>query len=219
MAMEDQSIPQDDLKGILCLHLRRLAWSHLLETTLADRNVGFPCEQEELLIRRHFREAVQRVREWFRFTASRYNWPYEDGWGWEIDFAAGKAVPKDLRATRADFCHRGAAPRQNGPVEGPIMTLGDTDHDIIRRLLERRDAAADRLRSQLRHGCASQKTGDDLVELLDELGAAHKDVLDWFSEMSVIYGWPKSRDEGWTYRIDMAEKQVLLLRRRTSPLA
>jgi len=96
--MEAQPISEADLATILALHQRRLGWSYLLENTIADRAVGFPCEAEEFAIRRELRRTVQKVSEWFRTMGRKENWPSMESWMWEIDFESGQAVPKKQRS-------------------------------------------------------------------------------------------------------------------------
>jgi len=212
--MEAQPIPEADLATILSLHLHRLGWSYLLDNTVADRATGFPCEDEEFAIRRELRKAVQKVSEWFRTMGRKNDWPSREGWMWEIDFESGQVVPKKQRLQ----AHEVESGQDNDSqcdllVESSIMTLGDMDLDIIRRLLEKRDALADSVRSNLRRCLRGDFSMEKLNTMVQQLGAADKDVRDWFSEMADKYQWPKAKDNRWLYRVDVSEKQVYLVRR------
>ncbi len=211
--MEAQPIAEGDLATILTLHQCRLGWSYLLENAIADRAVGFPCEDEEFAIRRELRKAARKVSEWFRTMGRKNDWPSIEGWMWEVDFGSGQAVSRKQRL-QADKVESGQGdPQCSLLVEGPIMTLGDMDLDIIKRLLEKRDALADFVRSHLRRYLNGDFSIDKLNDTVQQLGAADKDVRDWFSEMADKHQWPKVRDNGWLYRVDIPEKQVYLARR------
>ena len=209
--MEAQPVNEADLATILALHKRRLGWSYLLENTIADRVVGFPCEAEEFAVRRQLREAFQKVSEWFRTTGQKEKWPFMEGWVWEIDFESGQAMPKRQRSQT----HQEAQEQDGGSclVEGPIMTVGDMDLDIIKRLLEKRDAVADQARSHLRVFLNGEFGIGELSNIIQELGTADKDVRDWFSAMATTHNWPRIEDIKWVYRVDIPEKQVYLTRR------
>lgn len=212
--MVAQPIPEADLAIILALHQRRLGWSYLLENTISDRTVGFPCEAEEFRIRRELKTVVQKISGWFRAMGSQNNWPTIEGWIWEIDFEASRAVPKKLQRLEENKLKT----EQKGsecslPVEGPIMTLGDMELDIIKRLFEKREALADTVRSQLRRYINKDFTLDELNNTVQQLGAADTDVRNWFSEMADKHQWPRSKDNSLLYRVDISEAQVYLLRR------
>jgi hypothetical protein len=212
--MVAQPIPETDLAVIRALHQCRLGWSYLLENTIGDRAVGFPCEDEEFHIRRELKTVVQKTSEWFRTMGSRNNWPVIEGWVWEIDFEASRAVPKKLQRSPANMVETG----QKGcecslPVEGPLMSLGDMELDIIKRLLEKRETLADTVRSQLRRYISKSVTIDELNNMVQQLGAADTDVRSWFSEMADKHQWPRSTDNSLLYRVDISEAQVYLLRR------
>ena len=211
--MRAQSISKADLAVILALHQRRLGWTDLLKNTIADRSVGFPCEAEEFFIRRQLKTVVQKISEWFRTMGSQNNWPSIKGWIWEIDFKSSQAVPKKQRSQVNGV---GAAQKDSQSclmVEGPVMTLGDMDIDIIKGLLEKRNALSDSVRSQLRLVLDGDHTVDELNDMVAQLGAAGTDVKDWFSEMAATYKWPQIENSNWMYRVDIPEKQVYLTRR------
>jgi CXXX repeat modification system protein len=98
-------------------------------------------------------------------------------------------------------------------AEGPIMDLGDMGIDVIKRLLEKRNALADSVRSHLRLFLNGEFEIDNLNRMVQQVGAADKDVRDWFSEMAEKYKWPRSEDNTWMYRVDIAEEKVYLTRR------
>jgi hypothetical protein len=216
--MESQAVPEADLQIILKLHRIRLGWSYLLQETLADRMTGFPCENEEFFVRRQLRAAQLKVSEWFKKMSRLYKWPSIDGWMWEIDFASGQAVPQKQRPRVNDIKNQQNKTEVDSFVEGPIMTLGDMDCDIIRRLLEKREAMADSLRSAVRRILNRETSLEELNDTVQRLGAAHIDVNDWFSKMADTYQWPKPKSLRWQYRVDMAEKQVLIERTGEYPL-
>ncbi|MHC4757722.1 MAG: hypothetical protein ACYTE8_03605 [Planctomycetota bacterium] len=211
--MVAQPISEADLAIILALHQRRLGWSYLLENTIADQTVGFPCETEEFCIRRELKTVVQKISEWFRAMGSQNNWPIIEGWIWEIDFEASRAVPKKLQRLRGNKTETGQKGSECSlPVEGPIMTLGDIELDIIKRLLEKREALADTVRSYLRRYINEEGFNmNELNNTVQQLGAAETNVRDWFSEMADKYKWPRSEDNSLFYRVDIPESQVYLL--------
>ena len=207
-----QPIPEVDLATIMALHQRRLGWAYLLEATITDRMVGFPCENEEFAIRRELKNIFQKISEWFKTMGSQNNWPSIRGWIWEIDFASGKAIPKKQHSQTNKIESEQKDSNSNLLVEGPIMSLGDRDLDIIKRLLEKREALADFVRSHLRLLLNGNFTKDELNDTVQQLGAAEKDVKNWFSEMATAYKWPRTEDTVWVYRVDISEKQVYLTR-------
>jgi len=214
--MVAQSISEKDLAIIQALHQRRLGWSNLLENTIADRAVGFPCEDEEFRIRRELKTVVQKISEWFRAMGSKNNWPTIEGWIWEIDFEASRAIPKKLKRSDKTAMETGQNNSECSlPSEGPIMTLGDMELDIIKRLLEKREALADTVRSHLRRYINKDFTIDELNKTIEQLGYAETDVRNWFSEMADTHQWPRSKDDNLLYRVDIPEAQVYLLRRST----
>jgi len=212
LKMGVQSISEADLAIILALHQKRLGWAYLLENTIADRLVGFPCETEEFFIRRQLKVVVRKVSEWFRTMGRQNNWPSMEGWMWEIDFESSQAVPKKQRPQMNSVGAEQKDSQCSLLVEGPIMTLGDIDVDVIKRLLEKRNALSDSIRSQLRLVLDGDGTIDESNDLVAQLGAADKDVKDWFSEMAVTYKWPQTENSNWMYRVDISEKQVYLAR-------
>ena len=207
MKIEPQAISENDLAVILNLHQRRLGWSYLLENTISDRIVGFPCESEEFLARRELKTAFFKVSEWFKLMGRKENWPSIKGWMWEIDFQESQAVPK--RQAQGKDNEANLAENES-LIEGPIMTLGDLELDVIKRLLEKREALADFARSRLRLFCEDNYSKDELYKHIQELGAAEKDVRDWFAEMAEKYKWPRANGEKWVYRVDIGEKKVFL---------
>jgi hypothetical protein len=212
--MVTQPIPKADLVIILALHQRRLGWSYLLENTIADLAVGFPCETEEFRIRRELKTVVQKISEWFRAMGSQNNWPTIEGWIWEIDFEASQAVPKKLQRLQENKVETGQKGSECSlPIDGPIMNLGDMELDIIRRLLEKREVLADTVRSHLRRYINGDFTIDELNNMVQQLGSAETDVSNWFSEMADKHQWPRSKDNSLLYRVDIPEAQVYLLRR------
>lgn len=211
--IEVQTVLESDIATILALHQQRLGWIYLLESTIADREVGFPCEKEEFLIRRQLKGAVEKVSEWFETMGRQNNWPSINGLVWEIDFKLGQAIPKKQNLQPDKTKHK-QEDRQNGSlIEGPVMTLGEIDFDIIKCLLEERGAIADYVRSRLRFFLKGDFTIDELSDMVQKLGAANIDVINWFSKMAAIYKWPQMEDNSWLYRVDMAEKQVYLIHR------
>jgi len=208
--MEAQPIPEANLTTILKLHQRRLGWSFLLESTIADRVVGFPCEAEELFIRGELKKAFNKVAAWFRQMGRQNNWPSMEGWMWEVDFSSGQAFPKKQHSQADKPSQEQDDSECRLVTEGPIMTLGDIDVDVIKRLLEKREASADSVRSHLRLFLNGEFTIDKLQGLVQELGAASMDVNDWFSEMADKYQWPRPMSDKWLYRVDIEERQVLL---------
>lgn len=212
--MAAQPIPDAELAIILALHQHRLGWSYLLENTIADRTVGFPCETEEFRIRRELRTVVQKISEWFRAMSNQNNWPIIEGWIWEIDFESSRAVPKKLQRLQENKIETGQKSSECSlPVEGPIMTLGDMELDIIKRLLEKREALADTVRSNLRRYINKDFTIDELNNMVQQLGTADTDIRNWFSEMADKHQWPRSKDNSLLYRVDISESRVYLLRR------
>jgi len=209
-----QPISESDLATILSLHQRRLGWTHLLESTIEDRTVGFPCEAEELYIRRELKNTFLKVSEWFKNIGRQNKWPSAPGWNWEIDFAASQAVPKKVQQNVAN--EPGAAAQDScrcDVSEGPIMTLGDAEGDIIKRLFEKRAALADRVRSHLRLVLNGEFALKDLNAMVEQVGAADKDVKDWFAAMAANYKWAKSNDSNWMYRVDVEDNKVYLMQR------
>lgn len=204
--MITQPVPPEDLRTIQVLHERRLGWSYMLQSVMADKEVGFPCEAEELRIRRELKRTMQKVSEWFQVTARRDGWPAVEGWMWEIDFARSQAVPK--RSSQLSAGNAASPP----PVEGSIMTLGDVDLEVIKRLLEQREALADALRVLLRRPLdgASPNTWNEAAR---QLGAASNDVQNWFARMADEYQWPGAGNEAYMYRVDVEEATVHLMRK------
>jgi len=211
--LEAQPISESDLATILSLHLRRLGWSYVLETTIADRQIGFPCEKEEFCIRRQLKNTVWKISEWFKTMGRVYNWPSVAGWIWEIEFESSQAIPKKVaaEANKADAEANGVS--NAVLVEGPLMTLSDMDLDIIKRLLEKREALADQIRSSLRLFLDNKLDLNEINSIVRQLGAADKDVRDWFLEMAKIYKWPKIESNSWLYRVEIEDKQVYLVHR------
>lgn len=212
--MITQQISKADLTVISSLHRRRLGWSYLLDSTIADQAVGFPCEAEEFSIRRELKKVVQKISEWFTAMGQKNEWPSVAGWMWEIDFEASQAVPKKLSRYRD---HTESSEDDGSacslPVEGPIMTLGDMELDIIKRLLEEREALADSVRSSLRQFINKNFSVDKLNEMVAQLGEGETNVRNWFSEMAEKNKWPKSADDSFMYRVDIEDSQVYLLYR------
>jgi hypothetical protein len=213
--LEGQPISQPELATILSLHQCRLGWSYLLECTITDRSVGFPCENEEFAMRRELRKTVQKVTEWFRRMGRESNWPSVDGWIWEIDFKSSQAVPKKQSTKQSGKEHKTIEKELQSDqlVEGPIMTLGEMDLDIIKRLLEKRDALADSVRGNLRNCLDGETRIEELNSKIEQLGSADMDVRDWFSQMAEKNQWPGVGDDRWVYRVGIAEQQVYLVRR------
>ena len=207
--MEAQSISKTELVDISAFHQRRLGWSYLLENTIADRIVGFPCENEEFLVRRELKKAFNKVSEWFRTMGRKYDWPSLEGWVWEVDFESSQVVPKKqyLQPGKTESKDNS---EKNKLVEGPVMALGEKDFDIVKRLLEKRESLADFVRSHLRLFLNGEVTMDKLNPAVQQLGCADKDVRDWFSEMATTYKWPRIEDTNWRYSVDMDEKKVYL---------
>lgn len=217
MDMKPQIISKEELTAISSFHLRRLGWSYMLDTILADREVGFPCEQEEFIVRRELRDAFSRVANWFKGMGVKHKWPSRQGWMWEIDFIKGVAIPKQQDSSAGQI---GSAKNEQGLdcllSEGPIMDLGEMDLDIIKRLLEKREANSDYGRSQLRKFMNKESSKEQLYEIIQELGQSVKDVLDWFSEMAVACKWPVIDNRYWMYRVDIEEEKVFLSRKGNS---
>ncbi len=211
--MEAQPISENDLANILALHQRRLGWSYLLEETISDRALGFPCENEEFAIRRQLRTTVQNVSEWFRMMGRKEKWPSMEGWIWEIDFEAGQAVPKKQGVPKNSTGSGQKESECSLLVEGPIMTLGDMELDIVKRLLEKRNTLADSVRSHLRLFLNGKFPIDKLNTMVQQLAASDKDVRNWSSEMADKYKWSRLPDNSWMYRVDIAESKVYLTRR------
>jgi hypothetical protein len=204
MKMEVQHISKSDLANILTLHHLRLGWASLLSSTIADRNAGFPCEKEEFFIRRELKNATRKVSDWFYNQGHKNNWPSVEGWMWEIDFVSGQAVPKK-QTLKVDE-------ENTAPVEGAIMTLGEIDNGIISRLIEKATSLEDEVRSHLRLHLNGNFSMENLNQIVEELGAANKDVHDWFTEMAKKYNWPPLRDSDWMYYADTEEGKVYLRR-------
>jgi len=204
MKMAAQHISESDLANILTLHHRRLGWGTLLASVIADRNAGFPCEKEELFIRRELKNAAQKVSDWFYNQGQKNDWPSMEGWMWEIDFALGKAVPKKqlFNVDNKDV----------EPSEGAIMTLGEIDSAIISRLIEKTTALEDDVRSHLRLHLEGDFSSENLNQMVEQFGAANKDVRDWFSEMAKKYNWPPLKDSRWVYYAD-TEENIVYIRR------
>lgn len=214
MKLEAQPISEEELAAILKLHQCRIGWSNLLESIIADRNVGFPCENEEFLIRRELKSTVYKVSEWFKIMGNKHKWPSREGWIWEIDFKSSQASPKKQWMANSSEQNKNLSECEIF-VEGPIMSLGDMDLDIIKRLLEEREALSDLVRSHLRKFKEGDLSTDEIYDTIAQLGAADIDVRNWFSEMANNYKWPKPKTNSWSYRVDVAEKQVYLSRNKS----
>ena len=132
-----QNIPKEELATILRLHRCRIGWSYLLANTIADRDVGFPCEKEEFLIRRELKRTVYKVSEWFKAMQHTHHWSFlRKGYIWQIDFGSGQAVPKKEHS-KGNLTAKNIGRRQSSTFTDQfIMTLGDIDLEIISRLLE-----------------------------------------------------------------------------------
>jgi len=203
-----QLLTDGEVETIQMLHHRRMGWVHLLEITIGDKAVGFPCDAEEFAIRRELRMLVSKVADWFRITGANKKWPSADGLMWEIDFKAHKVMPK--------FNHSNSKQQEATSAkltEGPIMALGDVDLEIYRRLIEKRAGLADLVRAKVREIVSGGTNRAELNTLIQELGAAEIDLRNWFSEMATTYKWPRSNDNNWFYDIDLDEKQVRFAQR------
>ena|GEM_PF-4021942 len=210
-ALQPQPIPQAELQEVLTLYHARLGWSFLYESTAADLEAGFPCEAELSIIRSELETSLRKISEWFKTIQKRDKWSSRDGWIWEIDFASGHAVHKRQRPNTTE-----PQRHANGsvPTEQEVMSLGSTDFDIIRRLLEKREAAADLVRRLVGLPSEHRCTMGKLRAAARKVGTADKDVRDWFYAMAALYRWPEPEDQNSMYRFDIAERKVYITTRK-----
>ncbi len=210
-----QPIPQGELEKIRTLYHARLGWSFLYESTAADVEAGFACEPELSIIRSELEIILRKTSEWFKTIQQRDKWPSRDGWIWEIDFASGHAVHKRQRPSTTEPQRYTKA---SVPTETEVMSLGSTDFDIIRRLLEKREAAADLVRRLFTLQSENRCTIGRLRAAARKVGAADKNVRDWFYAMAELYRWPEPQDQNSMYRFDVAERKVYIANRRRPTL-
>ena len=206
---ETQNISQTERTMILTLHHYRLGWLHILECMTRDRKVGFPCEVEESIARKELNKASQNVFNWFKDILCHYNLPSPDKQAWEVDFESSQLIPKKQdNKTKLKKCDI-----ENELIkfqDKPLMYLGPTDCDIIRSLLEKREAFTDLARPLLCHIYEDDFSTDKLNSIVQQVGAAEHNMRDWFFHMATKYRWPQVGNLGWRYQLDLPEQLIYL---------